>query len=252
MTTLFIADLHLSSTHPEITDGFFYFIEQYASKADKLYVLGDLFDFWIGDDDNSPFSRSIIDAFQTLTHSGVDCYFIHGNRDFLIGNRFSQESGVTLLPQETKIDLYGTPTLILHGDTLCQDDVKYQEFRKKVHQPWLQKLFLCVPLLLRKKIVSSVQKKTRQDKQTKALNIMDVTESEVKKVMNTYQVPLMIHGHTHRPFEHTVDLDNAKGKRVVLGDWYRNGYALAFDETGEKLITFPLNSTKKKRHRNIR
>lgn len=244
MTTLFISDLHLSPTHPEITEGFFYFLEHHATKAEKLYVLGDLFDFWIGDDDNSPFSRSIINAFKSLTDSGVRCYFIHGNRDFLISSRFSKETGVELLPEETKIDLYGTPTLLLHGDTLCLDDVKYQEFRKKVHQRWLQRLFLCVPLFLRKKIVKNVQNKTRSDKKSKALNIMDVTEPEVERVMNSHDVLLMIHGHTHRPDEHDVELTNSHGKRVVLGDWYKEGYALAYNEAGVRRITFPLNPIK--------
>jgi UDP-2,3-diacylglucosamine hydrolase len=241
MTTLFISDLHLSPTHPEITEGLFHFLEKYAYQAEKVYVLGDLFDFWIGDDDNSPFSRFIIEAFKDLTDSGVKCYFTYGNCDFLVNKRFSKETGIELLPEVTKIDLYGTPAILLHGDTLCLEDVKYQEFRRKVHQPWLQKLFLCVPLFLRKKIVKNVQNKTRSDKQKKSLNIMDVTQSEVTRVMESYDAPLMIHGHTHRPAQHDVQLSNAVGKRVVLGDWYTHGYILSYSESGQEIITFPLS-----------
>lgn len=152
MTTLFISDLHLSADRPDITACFLRFMSSEARGIDALYVLGDLFEMWIGDDDDSPFHQQIKTAFRQLTDSGVPCYFIHGNRDFLIGKRFSQETGVELLPEHTVVDLYGTPTLILHGDTLCTLDEGYQRYRKKVHNRFIQWLFFRLPLSYRQRI----------------------------------------------------------------------------------------------------
>ncbi len=232
MTTLFIADLHLSPLRPDITACFLRFMQREAPQAEKLYVLGDLFEFWIGDDDNSPFNTSIKNAFKALTQQGVECFFIQGNRDFLLGKRFCAETGMTLLPDTAVIDLYGTPTLILHGDTLCTRDEKYQEFRKTVHQKWLQTLFHWIPLFIRRKIVSNVQAKIKKQKHRKHMDIMDVTPDEVVHELEKNNVIHMIHGHTHRPDIHQHKTANGMATRIVLGDWYEQGSILVCNSTG--------------------
>ncbi|MFV0575106.1 MAG: UDP-2,3-diacylglucosamine diphosphatase [Vibrio sp.] len=242
MTTLFIADLHLSPLRPDITDCFLRFMQEEATQAQALYVLGDLFEFWIGDDDDSPFIVTIKNAFQQLTQSGVKCFFIQGNRDFLLGKRFCKETGITLLPDTAVIDLYGTPTLILHGDTLCTKDEKYQEFRKTVHQPWLQTLFNLIPLFIRKKIVQRVQNKIRLQKHQKQMDIMDVTPEEVVSELENNQVQQMIHGHTHRPNIHQHQTKLGVATRTVLGDWYEQGSILVCTENGCELQNRPFST----------
>lgn len=239
MHTLFISDLHLSPKRPDITQCFTQFMRTEARQADALYVLGDLFDFWIGDDDPTPFAQQIKTEFQQLTASGVPCFFVHGNRDFLIGQRFAKETGVTLLGQETVIDLYGTSAVILHGDTLCIEDVRYLAFREKVHKPWLQWIFNRLPYAFKKRIVKRVQSDIRSDKEQKAMEIMDVTPSEVLQVMQNHHVDLMIHGHTHRPaIHHLMGIDNKI--RIVLGDWYNQGSILRYSPQGYELESRPL------------
>lgn len=198
-----------------------------AVEADALYVLGDLFEFWIGDDDTSDFAQSIRQAFVDLVAHGVPCYFTQGNRDFLVGKRFAKQTGVQLLEEVEVIDIYGQKAVVLHGDTLCTEDVKYLAFREKVHQPWLQWIFNRIPFFIKKKIVAKVQSDIKDDKQTKSLDIMDVTQSEVEKVMKDNQVDLMIHGHTHRPNVHRFkNAENQVQTRIVLGDWYTQGSVL--------------------------
>ncbi|GLR75939.1 UDP-2,3-diacylglucosamine diphosphatase [Aliivibrio sifiae] len=228
MTILFISDLHLSPLRPEITDCFLDFMSNEAIHAKKLYVLGDLFEFWIGDDDNSPFNVVIKDAFKALTQQGIECYFIQGNRDFLLNKRFCKETGVQLLADHTVIDMDGEKVLIMHGDTLCIDDIKYQEFRAKVHQPWLQWVFNRIPLFIRQRIVKNVQDKIKEKKQHKELTIMDVTQSEVERIMSEEGVKRLIHGHTHRPDTHVFTCNNQEMTRIVLGDWYTQGSILEY------------------------
>lgn len=234
MHTLFISDLHLTPSRPDITHCFTQFMRNEAIHADALYVLGDLFDFWIGDDDPTPFAKQIQQEFKHLTAQGVPCYFTQGNRDFLVGGRFAKQTGVTLLPDETVIDLYGTSAVILHGDTLCTQDVRYLAFRAKVHQPWLQWLFNRLPFFIKQRIVAKIQTDIRSDKSQKAMEIMDVTPDEVVHVMDKYQVPLMIHGHTHRPAIHHIS-DAPQKTRIVLGDWYTQGSVLVYSESGYSL-----------------
>ncbi|HHF3120747.1 TPA: UDP-2,3-diacylglucosamine diphosphatase [Vibrio diabolicus] len=239
MTTLFISDLHLTPSRPDITECFVTFMRTEATKADALYVLGDLFEFWVGDDDKTPFANQIRTEFQQLTKTGVPVYFIQGNRDFLLGKRFCKETGITLLDEVSLIDLYGTKAVILHGDTLCTDDIDYQKFRKTVHLPWLQWLFNHIPWFIKKKIVSKVQSDIRDDKMSKPLDIMDVNQNEVEKVMSQNCVNLMIHGHTHRPNTHFFDVDGVKKTRIVLGDWYTQGSVLQVNSDGFDLQTRP-------------
>lgn len=212
-----------------------------APKADALYVLGDLFEFWVGDDDKTPFANQIRTEFKALTDSGVRVFFIQGNRDFLLGKRFCKQTGITLLDDVCTIDLYGKKAVILHGDTLCTDDVDYQKFRKTVHQPWLQWVFNHIPWFIKKKIVAKVQSDIRDDKSNKSLDIMDVNQSEVENVMSQYCVDLMIHGHTHRPDTHHFDVNGVKKTRIVLGDWYTQGSVLQVNSDGFLLETRPFN-----------
>ena len=214
--TYFIADLHLSENRPHLLALFRQFMQEQAPEAEKLYILGDLFDFWIGDDEQSNLISEVQQLIRHLTEQGVPCYFQHGNRDFLIGKKFANACGLTLLPTYHVIDLYGTPTLLCHGDTLCVDDVKYQHYRKKVHQKWRQWLFLHLPLKVRLKIAEKIRAKSRQDKQLKSTEIMDVNAAFVQQIFAQFHVTQMIHGHTHRQKHHEIP---PHFHRIVLGDW---------------------------------
>ena len=214
--TYFIADLHLSENRPHLLALFRQFMQEQAPHAEKLYILGDLFDFWIGDDEKSDLISEVQQLIRHLTEQGVPCYFQHGNRDFLIGKKFAKACGLTLLPTYHVIDLYGTPTLLCHGDTLCVDDVKYQQYRKKVHQKWRQWLFLHLPLKVRLKIAEKIRAKSRQDKQLKSTEIMDVNADFVQQMFAQFHVTQMIHGHTHRQKHHEIP---PHFHRIVLGDW---------------------------------
>ncbi|WP_318497563.1 UDP-2,3-diacylglucosamine diphosphatase [Photobacterium leiognathi] len=237
MTTLFISDLHLSASRPDMTDCFLRFMAEDTANIDALYVLGDLFEMWIGDDEESPFLQQIKQAFKTLTDSGIPCYFVHGNRDFLIGKRFSQQTGVQLLPEHSVVDLYGKPTLILHGDTLCIEDEAYQRYRKKVHNKFIQWLFFRIPLSKRIQIGEKFRNKSSKNNQMKSQSIMDVTASEVVRVMKEFHVDQMIHGHTHRPDIHSLTIDDKPATRIVLGDWYEHGSVLVVTPDGYQLET---------------
>ena len=214
--TYFIADLHLSENRPHLLALFRQFMQEQAPQAEKLYILGDLFDFWIGDDEHSNLISEVQQLIRHLTEQGVPCYFQHGNRDFLIGKKFANACGLTLLPTYQVIDLYGTPTLLCHGDTLCVDDVKYQHYRKKVHQKWRQWLFLHLPLKVRLNIAEKIRAKSRQDKQLKSTEIMDVNAAFVQQIFAQFHVTQMIHGHTHRQKHHEIP---PHFHRIVLGDW---------------------------------
>ena len=214
--TYFIADLHLSENRPHLLALFRQFMQEQAPEAEKLYILGDLFDFWIGDDEQSDLISEVQQLIRHLKEQGVPCYFQHGNRDFLIGKKFANACGLTLLPTYHVIDLYGTPTLLCHGDTLCVDDVKYQHYRKKVHQNWRQWLFLHLPLKVRLKIAEKIRAKSRQDKQLKSTEIMDVNADFVQQIFAQFHVTQMIHGHTHRQKHHEIP---PHFHRIVLGDW---------------------------------
>ena len=214
--TYFIADLHLSENRPHLLALFRQFMQEQAPEAEKLYILGDLFDFWIGDDEQSDLISEVQQLIRHLTEQGVPCYFQHGNRDFLIGKKFANACGLTLLPTYQVIDLYGTPTLLCHGDTLCVDDVKYQHYRKKVHQKWRQWLFLHLPLQVRLNIAEKIRAKSRQDKQLKSTEIMDVNAAFVQQMFAKFHVTQMIHGHTHRQKHHEIP---PHFHRIVLGDW---------------------------------
>ena len=239
MATLFIADLHLCVEEPAITAGFLRFLAGEARNADALYILGDLFEAWIGDDDPNPLHRQMAAAIKAVSDSGVPCYFIHGNRDFLLGNRFARESGMTLLPEEKVLELYGRRVLIMHGDTLCTDDAGYQAFRAKVHKPWLQTLFLALPLFVRKRIAARMRANSKEANSSKSLAIMDVNQNAVVSAMEKHQVQWLIHGHTHRPAVHELIANQQPAFRVVLGAWHTEGSMVKFTADDVELIHFP-------------
>lgn len=239
MATLFIADLHLQTEEPAITAGFLRFLAGTAREADALYILGDLFEAWIGDDDPNPLHQQIAQAIKAVVDSGVPCYFIHGNRDFLLGQRFAQACGMQLLPQEQVLSLYGRNVLIMHGDTLCTDDAGYQAFRAKVHQPWLQKLFLTLPLFIRRRIAAKMRAGSKAANSSKSLSIMDVNQHAVVEAMEKHQVQWLIHGHTHRPAVHELTANNAPAYRAVLGAWHSEGSMVRVSDSDVELIHFP-------------
>ncbi|HBU8849421.1 UDP-2,3-diacylglucosamine diphosphatase [Citrobacter sp. Cs237] len=239
MATLFIADLHLCTEEPAITAGFLRFLAGEARQADALYILGDLFEAWIGDDDPLPLHRQIAAAIKAVVDAGVPCFFIHGNRDFLLGKRFARESGMILLPQEKVLTLYGRRILIMHGDTLCTDDHGYQAFRAKVHQRWLQTLFLALPLFIRKRVAAKMRAGSKAANSSKSLAIMDVNQDAVVAGMEKHQVQWLIHGHTHRPNVHTLTANGQPAFRVVLGAWHSEGSMVKVTPTDVKLISFP-------------
>ncbi|MDU1757091.1 MAG: UDP-2,3-diacylglucosamine diphosphatase [Citrobacter sp.] len=239
MTTLFIADLHLCTEEPAITAGFLRFLAGEARQADALYILGDLFEAWIGDDDPNPLHREIAAAIKAVVDSGVPCFFIHGNRDFLIGKRFACESGMTLLPQEKVLNLYGRRVLILHGDTLCTDDAGYQAFRAKVHQRWLQTLFLALPLCIRKRVAARMRADSKAANRSKSLEIMDVNPHAVIAEMEKHHVQWLIHGHTHRPDVHPLTANGEPAFRVVLGAWHTEGSMVKVTPDDVELIACP-------------
>ncbi|HCU0294614.1 TPA: UDP-2,3-diacylglucosamine diphosphatase [Citrobacter sedlakii] len=239
MATLFIADLHLCTEEPAITAGFLRFLAGEARQADALYILGDLFEAWIGDDDPLPLHRQIAAAIKAVVDAGVPCFFIHGNRDFLLGKRFARESGIILLPQEKVLTLYGRRILIMHGDTLCTDDHGYQAFRAKVHQRWLQTLFLALPLFIRKRVAAKMRAGSKAANSSKSLAIMDVNQDAVVAGMEKHQVQWLIHGHTHRPDVHTLTANGQPAFRVVLGAWHSEGSMVKVTPTDVKLLSFP-------------
>lgn len=234
--TLFIADLHLCTEEPAITAGFLHFLQGEARQCDALYILGDLFEAWIGDDDPNPLHQQVADALKALP---VPTYFIHGNRDFLLGQRYAAACGMTLLPEEHVLTLYGQRVLIMHGDTLCTDDEGYQRFRAKVHQRWLQRLFLALPLRVRMRIAARMRADSKQANQHKSQQIMDVNPLAVEAAMRRQQVCTLIHGHTHRPAIHRINCNGQPAERAVLGAWHENGSLIQLDASGVTLISFP-------------
>ncbi len=229
MTTLFISDLHLDDERPFITELFEQFLRGEAREAQALYILGDLFESWIGDDDDAPLAQRVQDALAELSRSGVTTYFMAGNRDFLAGPRFAQRSGVTLLDDPACVDLAGVPTLLMHGDTLCTDDLAYQKFRAQVRDPAWQQAFLAQPLEQRRAFAAQARAQSRLHTGSAMAQIMDVTDAAVHDALRTGGAQRLIHGHTHRPARHHVELGDRVAERVVLGDWYEQGSVLRVD-----------------------
>jgi UDP-2,3-diacylglucosamine hydrolase len=222
VTTLFISDLHLEESRPDITEAFLTFLDEKARGVDQLYILGDFFEAWIGDDERTPLQEQVAAALRKLRDSGTDIFLMHGNRDFLIGQDFCDRAGATLLDDPTVIDLHGTPTLLMHGDSLCTADVEYQKFRANMRNPQWQQMILQRPLEDRQQMARQLREISMAKNQGKEEFIMDVTPEEVVKDMEKYGVQRLIHGHTHRPAMHELTTNGSPAKRIVLGDWDRN------------------------------
>ncbi|HVE44960.1 MAG TPA: UDP-2,3-diacylglucosamine diphosphatase [Gammaproteobacteria bacterium] len=232
--TLFISDLHLQESNPNMTRIFCQLIENSDYSVDAIYILGDLFEAWVGDDDESPMYQAISNALQSARKRGIATFFMHGNRDFLIGKKFAYRTGCTLLPEAVKIDLYGTPVLIMHGDTLCSEDVVYLKSRKTARNRFYQTLFLLLPLKIRKQIGERMRLKSYAHTSITPKEIMDVTQTEVERVMQQYHVRHLIHGHTHRPAIHEFTIASQPAERIVLDAWHDRGHAFVWHETGER------------------
>jgi UDP-2,3-diacylglucosamine hydrolase len=239
MHSIFVSDLHLCPTRPAINQTFFDFLRGPAAQGEALYILGDLFEYWAGDDDDDPFNASVLKALRELADRGVALYLMHGNRDFLIDGTFTAACRATLLPDPALIDLYGTRTLLMHGDTLCTDDVDYLEFRVKVRNPQWKHQFLAQTLAERKAIIAGLRRENAAEKKLKTEEIMDATLSGIETALREHRYPRLIHGHTHRPALHHHVVDGRNCERWVLADWYASGSYLHVDAAGCHSIKLP-------------
>lgn len=242
-TTIFISDLHLCASRPHITEAFLKFLVNQAKCARALYILGDLFEYWAGDDDiEDAFNKQIIQGFKALATSGVSIYLMHGNRDFLITDDFCKAAGIHLISDPTLINLYGSTALLSHGDELCTDDVAYQQFRLQVRNKQWKSEFLNQPLQARKNQIEAIRLLSEQEKSNKSAQIMDVNQDAVVSLLKEHHYPdLLIHGHTHRPNQHQVSVDEKSITRWVLGDWYEQGSYLVCDASGCKSVNLNSN-----------
>jgi len=231
--TLFISDLHLSADHSGSMAVFQRFIAEVAPQAEALYILGDLFEYWAGDDDlEDAFHARVIAVLRSLLRHGTRVYLLHGNRDLLMGQALADACHATLLHDPTLIDLYGMPTLLSHGDILCTDDTEYQRYRTQVHDAVFQKQFLARPLTERKAYIEQLRSRSTAEKQGKDGVIMDVSDAAVAALLREYRYPRLIHGHTHLPDCHEHVVDGHRCERWVLGDWHQQGSALRCDKQG--------------------
>jgi len=225
--TYFVADLHLTDERPAATGRFFRFLQDEAAGADALYILGDLFEAWIGDDHDEAVAGDTAQRLAGLVAAGTPVYFMHGNRDFMLAGRYAARSGMTLLADPTQIDLYGVPTLLMHGDTLCIDDTAYQDFRRRVRHPLTRALLRRLPRAVRQRMARQARAGSEAAKAHKATEIMDVNADEVVHVLHRHRAGRLIHGHTHRPARHLHEVDGRACERWVVPDWYaRWGYVV--------------------------
>jgi UDP-2,3-diacylglucosamine hydrolase len=236
--TLFISDLHLAQERPALIDAFHALMRGPATGAAALYALGDLFDAWVGDDQlKEPLAAGVAAAFSALSTSGTKVYLQRGNRDFLLGERFAQASGATLLTDEVVHDLYGTRTLIMHGDQLCTDDVDYQRFRAFWQDPSRRRRALRMPYFARRGVAGLMRAASRRATAAKAPPIMDVNAEAVSAALRKHGVTRLIHGHTHRPARHEIVVDGRRCERYVLADWYKSASYLKVDASGCEAVT---------------
>ncbi|WP_373388485.1 UDP-2,3-diacylglucosamine diphosphatase [Pseudomonas alcaligenes] len=237
---LLISDLHLEEQRPDITRAFVHFLQTRARQAEALYILGDFFEVWVGDDGMSPFQHDIARALRSLSDAGTRIYLMHGNRDFLIGRAFCREAGCTLLKDPSIVRFNGEPVLLMHGDSLCTLDKGYMKLRRLLRNPISLFILRHLPLTTRRKLARKLRSESRAQTRMKAREIIDVTPDEVPRIMAEYGVRTLIHGHTHRPAEHQLDVNGQSARRIVLGDWDRQGWALQIDEQGLHQAPFPL------------
>lgn len=237
---VFISDLHLHASRPDVTRTFLRFLAQEARQSDALYILGDLFEAWIGDDDPDPHYREVMAGLRSFTASGTACFFLRGNRDFLVGQGFCAETGVCLLEEPHVAGIQGERVLLMHGDLLCTDDLGYQRFRRRVRNPRLQSAFLSLPLGVRRWVAARARRGSQVRTAGKPGYITDVNAGAVAEALRLCGVRHVLHGHTHRPAIHRFEVDGAPATRIVLGAWYEQGSMLRWDPAGPQLLTLPL------------
>ena len=241
MATLFISDLHLEDSHPVPTACLLDFLSGPARTSDAVYILGDLFEYWIGDDALSATARQVSRATSALSSTGVPCFFLHGNRDFLLGHDYASAAGLELLSDAPVVDLYGAPTLLLHGDTLCIDDKEYQAFRQQSRDPRWQARMLAMSVEERLRLAGSARDASKAHTGSTSMDIMDVNDAAVRAAFQENGVKRMIHGHTHRPAVHKYRLnDDSEAERIVLADWHKSGSYLSVSADKAELIEMPL------------
>ena len=239
MTTLFISDLHLEAERPDIGGQFIRFLQTDATEAEALYILGDLFEAWVGDDDPNAHYAIIKMALRKLVDGGVPVYFMHGNRDFMIGKKFANETGIKILDDPYPVKMYGQKVLLSHGDAMCTDDVQYQRVRSMTRDPDWQATMMTKPLKERLRIAEEARRQSLERTLNLSMDIMDVNQGAVMRTINEYSADILLHGHTHRPDIHTIELGNRKAKRIVLGDWYTQGSVVRWDLRGPRLEVMP-------------
>jgi UDP-2,3-diacylglucosamine hydrolase len=238
VTVLFISDLHLDGARPDITRQFLEFLDGEAASARRLYILGDLFEAWIGDDDPDTDKRRVIAGLKALTQRGLQCFVMHGNRDFMLGKRFCRDTGATLIDDGTVVDVFGRKVLLMHGDTLCTDDHSYQRLRRIVRNPLVQLILRSMSLNQRERLAARMRAGSKAHIEAAdhaSPYIMDVNGAAVVAAFRTHEVDCMIHGHTHRPAIHELKIDGRTMTRIVLGDWYEQGSVLRWNERGFEL-----------------
>lgn len=235
MTRLFISDLHLEAGRPEIGEQFLAFLRRDAREADALYILGDLFEAWLGDDDPSPYYATMKSALCEVVNAGTSTYFMHGNRDFMIGEQFARETGVELLSDPMPLDMYGVSVLLSHGDAYCTDDIQYQQVRAMTRDPQWQAMMLEKPI--EERVAFAIQAREQSLARGESLNddIMDVNANAILDAFRQHDMDILLHGHTHRPAVHDIDLGARSATRIVLGDWFEQGSVLRWDANGPRL-----------------
>ncbi|MET1081004.1 MAG: UDP-2,3-diacylglucosamine diphosphatase [Pseudomonas sp.] len=236
---LLIADLHLEQERPDITRAFLHFLDERAKDAEALYILGDFFEVWIGDDAISPFQQTIATALRHLSDNGTAIYLMHGNRDFMLGQAFCRQAGCTLLSDPSRVQFNGETVLLMHGDSLCTQDLDYMRLRRILRNPLVLWILRHLPLKTRHKLARALRSGSREQTRQKASYITDVHPDEVPRVMAAHSVRTLIHGHTHRPAIHDLQVDGQPARRIVLGDWHEQGWAIQVDGNGIRLAPFP-------------
>ena len=239
MATLFISDLHLEAARPEIGEQFLAFLEGPARAADALYILGDLFESWIGDDDPNPYYAQMKTALRALSDSGVPVFFMHGNRDFMIGDQFAEETGVTLLADPSPIELHGEKVLLSHGDAMCTDDAEYQQVRAMTRNPEWQAMMMAKSIEERVAFAMAAREQSAARYDSIDEEITDVNQDAVEATIREHGCDILLHGHTHRPAVHPFHVDDRPVHRIVLGDWYEQGSMVEWDKDGPRLEELP-------------
>lgn len=241
MAALFISDLHIDASRPAVTRQFLDFLAGEPARADALYILGDLFESWVGDDAADAAQTAVIGGLRSLTARGVPCFVMHGNRDFLLAQQFCRMSGAQMLPDPLIATLYGVEVLLMHGDALCTDDHAYQRLRATVREADWQRRFLALPVASRRALAGAARAGSQAHTAAVEYAITDVNEDSVAAALRTAGTTMLLHGHTHRPAMHRIEVDGRSCTRIVLGDWYEQGSVLRWDQNGPALVSLSRN-----------